>query len=97
MVKLVRSKEAIGLASPFATIEEEAEYWDSRSVLEAIEEGTLIGFHRARKKGTLTIRFEPEDIERLREEAHQQGIGPTTLVRMWVREHLRRQTPSSAS
>jgi predicted DNA binding CopG/RHH family protein len=52
--------------------------------------GSLVGFHRSRKTGSLTIRFQPEDIQRIREEANQRGIGPTTLARMWILEHIRR-------
>ncbi len=50
----------------------------------------MVGFHRSRKTGSLTIRFHPEDIQRIREQANQQGVGPTTLARMWILEHLRR-------
>ncbi len=89
MVKLKRSKEPTKPVPPFATIEEEAEFWDTHSVVDEIDEGTLVGFHRARKSGSLTIRFKPEDIQLLREKANHLGIGPTTLARMWILEHLR--------
>lgn len=90
-------KEAVTQVPPFKSVEEEAEYWDTHSVLEAIDKDSVVVFHRAQKTGTLTVRFDPEDIERLRDEAHQRGVGPTTLVRMWVLEHLRElKTPSSA-
>jgi hypothetical protein len=36
----------------------------------------------------LTIRLYPVTLEKLREEARATGMGPTTLVRMWVMEHL---------
>lgn len=90
MSEVERREEAVTPVPPFASVEEEADFWDTHSVLDAIEKGTLVGFHRAQKTGTLTVRFEPEDIERLRDEAEQRGVGPTTLVRMWVLEHLRR-------
>ena len=38
---------------------------------------------------TLTIRFSHEDIQRLREEAVEQGVGPSTLARMLVKKGLR--------
>ena len=89
MTKIERRKEAVKPIPPFETIEEEAEFWDTHSAVDEIDEGTLVGFHRARKTGSLTVRFQPEDIQRLREEALQHGVGPTTLVRMWILEHLR--------
>jgi hypothetical protein len=36
----------------------------------------------------ITIRLDPRTLEKLRQEAHQRGIGPTTLARMWILERL---------
>src|SRR5690242_12826562 len=73
---------------PFQTIAEEAEFWDTHEATAEIEEGTLVGFHQANKTDTLTIRFSHEDITRLREEANQQGVGPSSLARMLVKKGL---------
>ena len=89
MTKLERREEAIKPMAPFQTVEEEAQFWDSHSALEEIDKGSLVGFHYAHKTGSLTIRFQPDDIQRLREKANQQGVGPTTLARMWILDHLR--------
>ncbi len=89
MTKVEHREEAVKPVEPFATVEEEAEFWDSHSVVAAIEKGTLVGFRRAKKTNTLTVRFEPSDLQQIWEEANQRGVGPTTLVRMWVRERLR--------
>jgi predicted DNA binding CopG/RHH family protein len=88
MTKIEKHQETIKPIAPFTTIEEEAEYWDTHSVVDEINQGTAAGFHINRKSGTLTIRFQPEHIQRIREEANQQGIGPTTLARMWILEHM---------
>jgi len=85
-----RRKEAIKPIPPFETVEEEAEFWDTPSVVDQIDKGTLVGFHRARKTGSLTIRFRPEDIQCIREMALQLGVGPSTLARMWILEHLKK-------
>jgi len=37
----------------------------------------------------LHIRLDPDSLTKLRETANRQGIGPTTLARMWILEHLR--------
>ncbi|MDO8690600.1 MAG: hypothetical protein Q7R39_11430 [Dehalococcoidia bacterium] len=89
MAKIELQKEAVKPILPFETVEEEADYWDTHSAVDQVNEGTLVGFHRSRKSDSLTIRFEPEDIQRIREEANQLGIGPTTLARMWILKHLR--------
>ena len=36
----------------------------------------------------LNVRLDPESLEQLRTIAHEKGIGPTTLARMWIKEHL---------
>jgi predicted DNA binding CopG/RHH family protein len=73
---------------PFKTIAEEAAFWATHSVVDEINDGTLVGFHQANKTGIVTVRFSQEDLQRLREEAFQKGIGPTTLIRMWIKERL---------
>ena len=39
----------------------------------------------------IPIRISAEKWEELRHEASELGIGPTTLARMWILEHLRRR------
>jgi len=42
----------------------------------------------------LTVRLDRSDREELERRASEQGIGPSTLVRMWIKERLRgTQTP----
>lgn len=89
MVKITRVKTGtIKPIKPFKNLEEEANFWDTHSALDEINDGTLVGFHQANKTSTLTVRFDPRDIQKLREKAFHSGIGPTTLARMWIRERL---------
>lgn len=89
MVKIKRVKMGtIKPIKPFKTLEEEANFWDAHSGVKEINEGTVVGFHQANKTGTLTVRFDPKDIQNLREKASRQGVGPTTLARMWIKEKL---------
>ena len=74
---------------PFQTLEEEVEYWDTQTILDEINEETVVGFHQANKTDTLTIRFSHEDIQQLRDQAFEQGVGPSTLARMLVKKGLR--------
>jgi len=39
----------------------------------------------------IPIRISTEKWEELRHEARELGIGPTTLARMWIIEHLRQR------
>lgn len=73
---------------PFKNLEEEADFWDTHSMVDQIDEGTLIGFHVANKNKTLTVRFNQKVIQDLRRQAFRRGIGPTTLIRVWVMEKL---------
>lgn len=40
----------------------------------------------------IPVRLSAEKWEELRKEAHELGIGPTTLARMWILERLRQRT-----
>ncbi len=92
-VKFVK-KGTMKPSKPFKSLEEEANFWDTHSVLDEINEGTLVGFHRANKTDTITIRFQPEHVQVLKEKALQMGIGPTTLARMWIIEKLKKENKS---
>lgn len=81
-------KGAVSPIPPFKTLEEEANYWDTHSVTDDINDGALVGFHSANKNRTLTIRFSDKALRSLREHAFKLGIGPTTLARMWLMEKL---------
>jgi hypothetical protein len=43
---------------------------------------------RGEPKSSLAVRFDPADLERLRQRAEAEGVGVTQLVRRWVIEHL---------
>jgi len=45
----------------------------------------------------IPVRLSAEVWEELRKEAHELGIGPTTLARMWILERLRQKTKAKAS
>ncbi len=69
----------------FQTLDEEAAFWDTHSALDEINEGTVVAFHQVNKTDTLTIRFAHEDIQRLREEAVEQGVGQAPSPGCWSR------------
>ena len=76
----------------FASIEEEAAFWDTHSTADYEDEFKPVRVRFAKKLSEgLTIRLDPDTLERVRAEAHERGIGATTLIRMWVLEHVRKR------
>ena len=76
----------------FNTIEEEAAFWDTHSSEEFADELTPaenVKFVKAHSKKALTVRFDEDVFEELSQEAKEKGIGPSTLARMVILEHLR--------
>src|SRR5215469_16145975 len=70
---------------------EAAAFWDTHSPEDYPEQfvEAVVRFSRPLIKRGLTIKLSEDTIRDLREIAQQKGIGPSTLVRMWVLEHLR--------
>ena len=76
----------------FKTIQEEAKFWDSHDFTD-YQNGfkpVKIAFVKNLSEG-VTVRFDRETLQNLRYRAAQKGIGPTTLVRMWVYERLNQE------
>jgi predicted DNA binding CopG/RHH family protein len=74
----------------FTTPEEEAAFWDTHDLADYWDgfEPAKVRFAKNLSRG-ITIRLDQETLEQLRKTAHEKGIGPTTLARMWLLEHLR--------
>ena len=49
-----------------------------------------------RKKRVLTLRLDEPTLDELKEVANRKGLGMSTLVRMWVKERLSRDTSTQA-
>jgi len=88
MTKKTATKKRI---PEFASIEEEAAFWDTHSTADYEAEFKPVRVRFAKKLSEgLTIRLDPDTLEKVRAEAHERGIGATTLIRMWVLEHIRK-------
>jgi hypothetical protein len=74
----------------FQSREEEAAFWDTHSFTEFLDETWPVKL-RVRKglSQGLTVRLDRHDREELERRAAAQGIGSSTLVRMWIKERLR--------
>ena len=81
---------ATGRIPQFGTHEEEAAWWDTHDITDYLDElkPVRVRFAKNLSEG-LTVRLDSETMQELRERAKRQGIGPTTLIRMWVMERLR--------
>ena len=88
MTKKTTTKKRI---PEFTSVEEEAAFWDTHSTADYENEFKPVRVRFAKKLSEgLTIRLDFDTLEKVRAEAHERGIGATTLIRMWVLEHVRK-------
>jgi predicted DNA binding CopG/RHH family protein len=72
---------------PFKTMAEEREYWDNTDLgAEFARPDTVMVSPKA---AAMSVRFDAADVAAIKQEAQHRGVGPSTLVRMVMREHLR--------
>ncbi|MCC6174205.1 MAG: hypothetical protein IT305_02780 [Chloroflexi bacterium] len=82
----------------FRTREEEAEFWDTHDFADYWDEWAPAQVSESKNLSEgITIRLDPDTMKRVRQEAKQRGIGPTTLIRMWVLERLGAETGTVGS
>jgi hypothetical protein len=83
----------------FASEQEAAELWDTHSPLDYPDdfEAVDLSIGRSARKRGLTVKLDQITIDRLTEIALKQGIGPSTLARMWILEHRRSLPPEQSS
>lgn len=76
----------------FASIEEEAQFWDTHDTTDFEDEfrPVKVRFAKNLSEG-ITVRLDTETLAKLRSLANEKGIGPTTLARMWILERLKRE------
>ena len=76
----------------FKNREEEAKFWETHSFSEFSDElkSVNVKFAKNLSEG-ITIRFDEPTLTKIRAIAHKKGLGPTTLARMWILDHLQRQ------
>lgn len=85
-----RTPKTKGHIPEFASIQEEAEFWDTHDTADFEEEFKPVRVRVAKNLSQgITVRLDSETLKRLRNLAHSKGVGPTTLARMWIIEHLK--------
>lgn len=74
----------------FKNRDEEAKWWETHNLADYQDEFKTVKARFAKNLSEgIHVRFDPATLKKLRQEASGKGIGPTTLVRMWVMEQLR--------
>jgi len=80
----------------FASREEETEFWDTHDFTDFLDETRPVKLRVAKNLSDgVTVRLDPRDRAELDRRAEEQGIGPSTLIRMWIKERLRHGAPSN--
>lgn len=78
---------------PFKTLDEEANFWDTHDTTPLFKNPNFalerLPFIESEKEEVLTMRVQKSVKKKLTQLARHQGIGPTTLARMWIVERLR--------
>jgi len=75
----------------FKNVKEERKFWDSHestNYLDDFEEAKDVVFVRP-KKQVISLRLEPQVINKLKELADQEGLPPTTYARMLIIKAIR--------
>lgn len=82
----------------FKTYEEEAEWWDTHDTTEFEDEFKPVKLEFAKPLvHILGVRLDAKTIDQLTRLGGEMGIGPSTLVRMWVMEKLNQTTRKRSS
>lgn len=83
----------------FANEQEAAAFWDTHSPLDYPEDFEEVEIHADRpvRERGLSVKLDQATLDELADIARAQGIGPSTLARMWIIEHLRSHPPRLAA
>ena len=80
----------------FKSREEEAAFWDTHEFTEFLDETRPVKLRVTKNLSEgLTVRLDRRDREELERRAAEHGIGPSTLVRMWIKDRLRQGSGQS--
>ncbi len=76
----------------FKTDEEAARFWEARSFQDYYGDTKEAGIKFVRRaKKTVAVRLDPDDIKSVEKIAERKGLSYTSLLRMWIKEHLNKE------
>lgn len=96
------TKQAESRIPRFKNVEEAAAWFDTHDTaeyedeFEEVKEPIQFVVQRAPANKALTVRVDERTLAEVIKQAAEQGIGPSTLVRMWILEHLRHRKGHTA-
>ncbi len=92
---MIERPDAQNRTSPipdFTNREEEAEWWDTHSFVDYLDEMEPAKLRFAKNLSSpIAVRLNKSDRAKLAQIASDQGVGTSTLIRMWVKERLKQQ------
>ncbi len=93
-----KADKAIAPIPKFKNYEDEAAFWDTHDLADYWDQfkPAKVRFAKNLSQG-MTIRLDLDTSIKLRSEAAKKGVGPTTLVRMWIIERLQEQRPKRSA
>ena len=75
--------------SKFKTDEEAARFWETHSFQDYYRDTKEAEIRFIKKpKKAIAIRLDPDDIKSVERIAQHKGLSYTSLLRMWIKEHL---------
>jgi len=76
----------------FKTDEEAARFWESHRFQDYYKDSKETGIKFVRRaKKTVAVRLDPDDIKSVERIAERKGLSYTSLLRMWIKEHLNKE------
>ncbi len=89
-------RDNVNSVPEFRSREEETVFWDTHDVTDFLDELRPVRVRfAANLSAGMTVRLDPGDREALGKIAAERGVGPSTLVRMWIKERLRDESHKS--
>jgi predicted DNA binding CopG/RHH family protein len=76
----------------FKTDEEAARFWESHRFQDYYKDTKEAGLKFVKRaKKTVAVRLDPDDIKSVEKIAERKGLSYTSLLRMWIKEHLNKE------
>ena len=76
----------------FKTDKEAARFWESHSFQDYYGDTKEAGIRFVKRaKRTVAVRLDPDDIKSVEKIAERKGLSYTSLLRMWIKEHLNKE------
>lgn len=74
----------------FKSIQEEVKFWDTHDVIDyAVSLKEQLNPFKVKHDQSITIRFRPNDLQKIKTVANTKGIGVTTFIRMMALDNLK--------